>query len=160
MSETSNDELRCYIVRHADAGKRGAIADHTRPISARGRTQAAGIAAALAEAGITRLLASPFTRCVETFEPLAARLGVPIETHDDLAEGRDAAGALAVVEGADAPLALCSHGDVIGEVMNTLHRRGVALDDDRVAKGSTWALTVRDGTVVAAHYVPAPRAEA
>jgi hypothetical protein len=31
------------------------------------------------------------------------------------------------------------------------------LDDDRLAKGSTWALSVIDGTVTAAHYLPPPR---
>jgi phosphohistidine phosphatase SixA len=150
-------DVRCYVVRHADAGKRGAIADDRRPLTDRGRTQADSIAAALADAGITHLLASPYTRCVETLEPLAARIGVGIETRDDLGEGNHGTVALALVEGASAPLALCSHGDVIGELMDMLHRRGVPLDDDRVAKGSTWTLIVRDGTVVAANYVPAPR---
>lgn len=152
-----SDEIRCYVVRHADAGKRGAIADDRRPLTDRGRTQADGIATALADAGITHLLASPYTRCIETLAPLAELIGVEIETRDDLGEGNQGNVALALVEGAATPLALCSHGDVIGELMDVLHRRGVALDDDRVAKGSTWTLTVRDGAVVAAQYVPAPR---
>ena len=154
MSETS---FLCYVVRHADAGKRGVVADDHRSLSRRGNAQAAAIADALADAGITQLLSSPYARCVETLEALAARVGIAIEARDDLAEGAHATGALAIVEHATAPLALCSHGDVIGDLMDVLHRRGVPLDDDRVAKGSTWTLTVGAGAVVAAHYVPAPR---
>jgi broad specificity phosphatase PhoE len=148
-----------HVIRHADAGMRGAVNDDRRPLSRRGRTQADGIAAALADAGIERLASSPFTRCVETLEPLGARLGIPVEQRDDLAEGAGGRGALTIIETAPGPLVLCSHGDVIGDLLVTLDRRGVPLDDDRCAKGSTWALTVRDGSVVAAHYVPAPKAD-
>jgi broad specificity phosphatase PhoE len=44
-----------------------------------GKTQAAGAAAALREAGITRLIASPYTRALETAEILARALAVDVE---------------------------------------------------------------------------------
>ena len=54
-------------------------------------------------------------------------------------------------------LLLCSHGDVIGDVMHTLARRGADLDDDRLAKASTWELTVVTGEITAARYLPPPK---
>ena len=51
---------------------------------------------------------------------------------------------------------LCSHGDVIGDLMHHLDQRGVPLDDDRIEKGSTWVLQVEEGEVVKARYLPPP----
>jgi 8-oxo-dGTP diphosphatase len=144
----------CYVVRHAEAGKRGTVADELRPLSRRGREQADAIASFLSDAGITRLYSSAYTRCVDTLEPLAALTGIKVRTRDALAEGNDAAGVLDLVESATAPIALCSHGDVIESLVATLARRGVPLDDDRAAKGSTWVLTRGRRDIVAAHYVP------
>jgi phosphohistidine phosphatase SixA len=159
VSEKSSREFACYVVRHADAGKRGAIADDRRSLSRRGRAQSDAIADELAHAGITRLLASPYTRCVETLEPLSARIDVEVETIDDLGEGSGAAAALALIDTAGSPIAICSHGDVIGAVVEALDHRGVPRDDDRVAKASTWVVTCGPDGVVDAHYVPAPRIE-
>jgi 8-oxo-dGTP diphosphatase len=144
----------CYVVRHAEAGKRGTFADELRPLSRRGKEQADAIAAALADAGITRLYSSPYVRCAETLEPLAARADLKVRTRDSLAEGNDASGVLELVESADGPIAVCSHGDVIESLVATLARRRVPLDDDRAAKGSTWVLTRTRHDIVAAHYVP------
>jgi len=146
----------CYVVRHAHAGKRGVIDDDRRSLSRQGRLQAEALAEQLADAGVARLVSSPYARCVETLEPLARAIGTAVDEDDALAEGAGATGALAIVEGATAAVALCSHGDVIGELMGLLARRGVPIDDDRCAKGSTWTLTVRDGEVVDAHYNPPP----
>ena len=153
------NEFACFVVRHADAGKRGVVADDRRSLSARGHAQAAAIAETLGNAHITRLVTSPFTRCVETLEPLSTRIGVEVEQYDDLAEGAGGHSVLALIGDANAPIAICSHGDVIGALIEALDRRGVPRDDDRVAKGSTWVLTHRGGKIVAAHYVPAPRIE-
>ena len=43
-----------------------------------GHEQAEGAAQALAEAGIRRIIASPYTRALQTAEPLARRLGLPV----------------------------------------------------------------------------------
>jgi len=152
-------KFACYVVRHADAGKRGAVADEERPLSRRGRAQAEHIAATLADLGITRLLSSPYLRCTETLEPLAERIDLDIEVHDDLAEGNDASSVLALVDAADAPIAICSHGDVIGELIDALDRRKIPRDDDRMAKGSTWVLTRKGRDIVGAHYVPVPKGD-
>jgi 8-oxo-dGTP diphosphatase len=152
--------IDCYVIRHAHAGKRGVVDDDRRPLTAHGRAQADILARRLAGAGVIRLVSSPYVRCVETLVPSARLIGTDVEEDKRLGEGEGPARALAIVEGATAPVALCSHGDVIGELMTTLARRGLAIDDDRCAKGSTWTLTVRDGDVVACHYTPPPSVHA
>ena len=101
-------------------------------------------------------MSSPFTRCIQTVEPLAQRLGLEVEVDERLAEGHDWRHALELIEQATQPIVLCSHGDVVGDLMHDLAARGVPLDDDRIEKGSTWALQVEDGEVVKARYLPPP----
>lgn len=137
-----------YVVRHADAGTRGQGdgPDELRGLTDRGQRQAEGLRDQLTDAGVTRLVASPFRRCVDTLAPLAQHLGLNVETDDRLAEGRGFVGALALAEELrDAPAVICSHGDVIPDLLDALLRRGIRLKDDlRWQKGSTWVLT-RDG---------------
>lgn len=115
-------------------------------LSERGQRQADGLRDQLADAGITRLVASPSRRCVDTLRPLAAHLGLEVESDDRLAEGQGFAGALALAEELrDEPAALCSHGDVIPDLLEALLRRGMKLKGEpRWQKASTWVLT-RDG---------------
>ena len=136
---------KLYLVRHADAGHRGRRhePDERRELSERGRRQAEGLRAQLADAGITRLVASPFLRCLQTLGPLAKHLGVEVEADERLAEGQGAAGALAVareVRGVTA--ALCSHGDVVPDLLEALQAGGTKLTGElRWQKASTWVLT-------------------
>ena len=46
-----------------------------------GHAQAAQAADALAEAGIRRIIASPYTRALQTAAPIAQRLGVPVHVN-------------------------------------------------------------------------------
>lgn len=146
----------CYLVRHADAGARGIQNDHQRRLSKRGRAQAERLAAQLAPSGATEIRSSPFARCMETLSQLADVLSLPVEPDLHLGEGSGPTHALSLIEHTEAPLVLCSHGDVIGDVMHAIARRGVELDDDRLAKASTWIITVDAGAITAARYVPPP----
>lgn len=148
------------LVRHAHAGDRAAWhgPDEERPLSKKGREQARALTSTLADVGFERVVSSPATRCVETVEPLAARLGVGVELDDALAEGAGAERALALVTSAREPTVLCTHGDVVGELLTVLASDAVDLGaDPRGAKASTWVLDVRDSRVVAAAYTPPPR---
>ena len=147
---------QCFLLRHADAGSRGIQNDAQRTLSRRGRTQADALVAQFAGAGITVIRSSPYARCMETVAPLAAASTAVAEPDASLGEGTGAAPTLALIEAATVPTILCSHGDVIGEVMHTIARRGVSLDDDRLAKASTWVITVTDGEITAATYLPPP----
>ncbi|MGZ4691092.1 MAG: SixA phosphatase family protein [Acidimicrobiia bacterium] len=150
--------MDAFVVRHAKAGSRRRFEgdDQLRPLSRNGKPQADAIAEMLARCDIGRVLTSPFARCIQTVEPLAQQLGVDVEIDERLGEGYEWTHALALIESATAPVVLCSHGDVIGDLMSNLAARGVPLDDDRIEKGSTWVLQVEEGEVIKARYLPPP----
>lgn len=150
--------MDAFVVRHAKAGSRRRFEgdDELRPLSRNGKPQAEAITDLLAHRYIARVLTSPFTRCIQTVEPLAKRLGLEVEIDKKLGEGHDWTHALGLIEQATEPIALCSHGDVIGDLMHHLAARDVPLDDDRIEKGSTWALQVEGGEIVKARYLPPP----
>jgi 8-oxo-dGTP diphosphatase len=77
------------VNRHASAGDSAQWVgdDSIRPLDDRGRRQAALLVEQLAPFRIERILSSPFTRCVQTVEPLAEARGLEAELTDDLAEG-------------------------------------------------------------------------
>jgi 8-oxo-dGTP diphosphatase len=105
-----------YLIRHASAIELHAWAgdDRLRPLSGTGRRQAVEIAATLGARDVRRIVSSPYTRCVETMEPLAAALGLEVELDDRLAEGAGrAAQALLEEDGVVA----CTHGDVIHDLV-------------------------------------------
>ena len=149
-----------YLVRHADAGHRGHgdEPDEARVLSERGCRQAQGLADELTDPTITRLLASPFVRCRQTLEPLGQRLGLPVEADERLAEGAGAAGPLALVATLRGTAAvLCSHGDVIPDLLDHLLARGTKLEDElRWPKASTWVLTWDGDDLSRGQYRPPP----
>jgi 8-oxo-dGTP diphosphatase len=151
---------KLYVVRHADAGSRraGPARDEDRELNDRGWRQAKGLATELGGERITRLVASPYLRCVQTLEPLGAALGIPVETDDRLAEGAGARGALAVaaeVRGRGA--VLCSHGDVIPDLLDHLLARGTKLKGElKWQKASTWVLTWDGDELAKGSYRPPP----
>jgi 8-oxo-dGTP diphosphatase len=117
--------MRLYVIRHSAAGNRSAWdkPDDLRPLSHKGRRQADAIADMLASAGIDRLVSSPSVRCVQSLEPLAQRLGHQVEIDERLAEGGDGEGALDLAEELRKKVdvaALCSHGDVIPDMLRIL----------------------------------------
>jgi phosphohistidine phosphatase SixA len=77
-----------YLVRHADAGDRATWAgdDRRRPLSERGQRQAEKLIRAFAEIDLTRVVSSPYDRCVQTVQPLALSRGLRVETTEALVE--------------------------------------------------------------------------
>jgi 8-oxo-dGTP diphosphatase len=148
---------RSYLVRHGAAGDRHAWhdADELRPLDEEGRRQAEVLVALLAEAVIERLLSSPYLRCVQTLEPLAAARAMPVETTPVLAEGAGGAGAVELLS-RDEALVACSHGDVIEEALDLLAAAGVALEghSGETPKGATWVFDLRNGTIVKGVLLP------
>jgi phosphohistidine phosphatase SixA len=141
-----------YLVRHGDAGSRARWAgdDNLRPLSGKGRRQAAWLSEQLAERPVCRLFSSPSRRCIETLEPLAARRGLTVEVVHLLDENGGAKEALKflLTHAAENPVA-CSHGDVIPKVLRRLHAAGMrATDGNTAAKGSMWEIDIdADGDV-------------
>ena len=151
---------KLYLVRHAHAGSRGHASgpDHARELDERGWRQAQGISDELASRKITRLISSPFRRCVQTLEPLAGKLGLEVEVDDRLAERATAADALALaaeVRGTGA--VLCSHGDVIPDVLEHLLANGTQLEGElRWPTASTWIFTWDGQRLAKGRYVGPP----
>jgi 8-oxo-dGTP diphosphatase len=133
-----------YLVRHAKAGTRREWGDddHLRPLVESGRRQADALAERLQPlAAGGELVSSPYTRCVQTLEPLAARLGLSVRADERLAEETGFAPTLELLDELPEGSVLCSHGDVIPEVIEALQRRGcnvIGTPDWR--KGSVWEL--------------------
>jgi 8-oxo-dGTP diphosphatase len=151
-----------YFVRHAKAGERSRWSgpDEERPLSKNGREQARGLAATLGQAPVTRILSSPYVRCVQTVEPLAEEVGVPVEADDSLAEGMPFEPVLKLLTVLPDHAVLCSHGDLIPDVVDALMRRGMrVVGEPDWRKGAHWVLE-RDahGDVVSAHAVAPPQA--
>ena len=150
------------VVRHAKAGDRGAWSgpDSSRPLSPNGRRQAEGlvdrISAQLGGLPIERILSSASLRCVQTVEPLAEALGLPIEPRAELAEGGDVERVLVLAHELMGNTAvLCSHGDVIPRLLDALASHyGLALPHaKRCEKGSTWILEPSRGRYRDARYL-------
>jgi len=132
-----------YLVRHAKAASRREWAgdDRDRPLTASGTMQADALGERLGSVRPPRLVSSQFVRCVQTLEPLAARLGLPVETEDALGEGADLAQVVKILMSVPDRAVLCSHGDVIPDVIGALERRGMVIDGEpNWLKGSVWVL--------------------
>ena len=145
-----------YLVRHAKAGERRVWDgdDEARPLSKVGHKQSAAIAERLQAKGATSLYSSPYVRCVQTLEPLADRLGVEIHDEPRLREGAPFEAVLELLGEVEAGAVLCSHGDIIPEVVQALARRGMEVQTspdwrkasiwvlkrkgDRITKGKVW----------------------
>lgn len=128
-----------YLVRHARAGHRESWEgedDRLRPLDERGQRQAEGLVAQLAGRDFSRILSSPYVRCVQSVEPLAAARRLPVEAVDELAEGAGEAAALELFRSLDAPAVASVHGDL-----------AEALLDDKLKKGATAVLDVSAGGV-------------
>jgi 8-oxo-dGTP diphosphatase len=146
-----------YLIRHADAGDKHHWAgpDDARPLSLPGQLEAHGLLGRLRDYPITRILTSPAVRCQHTVAPLSQRRAVPIEVAEDLAVDAPAARLGALV--ADLTLqtaVLCTHGEVISQLMRQLAAGGVPLSGPLGwDKGSTWVLDTSDGVVTTARYL-------
>ena len=93
------------------------------------------------------LISSPALRCVQSLEPLADRLAMKVEVDDRLVEGSALEDVLALVGEAADGTVLCSHGDVVPELIAALVRRGRKLvTEPDWRKATLWVL---DGETVA-----------
>ena len=143
--------MAVLFVRHAEAGERDRWEgpDERRPLSPEGETQAGGLVRLLDQFRIARVLSSPYLRCTQTVAPVAMSRRLDVEATDDLAEGAGRAGLVLVrsVLEASGDILLCTHGDVMEEVLDGL---GVRRSEE-TEKGATWVL--EPGS---ARYLPPP----
>lgn len=149
-----------YLIRHAKAGNpaRWQGEDEDRPLTRSGRLQAEALSKGMEGEPIQHVLSSPYRRCLETVTPLAQRLGVLVEHSPALVVGAGATGILTLLSAVAAGTALCSHGDVIPELLYGLVDQGLLRASAvRCEKGSTWVLERVAGRLVSARYIRAPQ---
>ena len=154
--------MTVFLVRHADAKSRASWPgdDELRPLTKKGEIQAAALVNLLHGAKIRRVLSSPAVRCSTTVEPLAVKHGVHVQPTEALLEGADAAKAydlLRHVAKEKGDSVLCTHGDLVPEILRIASRDGMSVDDEpRWPKGSTWAIDVDGRRFTRARYLAPP----
>jgi phosphohistidine phosphatase SixA len=148
-----------YLIRHAHAGQRDYDGhDIYRPLSKRGRSEAKRITEALVDVELKMVLSSPATRCVQTVEALAKLNSLDVAEADALWEDALATDMLDVLESLPAKgnVAVCSHGNLIPEVIELLaNRDGIRVNGRGCEKGSVWELHRKSDSWVSARYLGA-----
>jgi 8-oxo-dGTP diphosphatase len=148
------------ILRHTSAGDKHDWGDDDvlRPLDERGRAEAADLAEALAGYGPARILSSATARCMETLLPYAARMGADIRTDwafsmgTPMAASKMAGGRFVQLIGEGAPTLICTHGELVPEVVGRAYEALGAdgPEDPRLAKGAFWVLHTAGGSLVSA----------
>lgn len=161
------DTQTVLIIRHGTAGRKSRYHgdDQKRPLDKKGRAQAKSLVPQLLAFGASAVYAADRARCVQTVEPLATRLNVPITlesalTEESYADNPEAAHkrVLEIAALGGTP-AICSQGKVIPYLMDWwCSRDGVKPDKSRNRKGSTWVLSLSEGRLIAADHLPSPLA--
>lgn len=148
-----------YLVRHAHAGRRGKWDgdDRGRPVQGRGWRQVDALTATLSELPVARVLTSPYVRCAQTVAPLAEALDLKLEEDAALTEGAPTRFTQRLLEElAGTAAVLCSHGDVVSNVVGAAAADGARLRGGlQWEKGSMWLLAAEGGRVDEGRYLPA-----
>jgi len=156
------------IVRHGTAGRRARYhgEDSRRPLDRKGRAQAESLVPQLLAFGASVIYAADRTRCVQTVEPLAHNLDVPISVEPTLTEEAYAEHPKAAhrrvleIAALGGTPAICTQGRVIPYLIDWwCARDGVKPDRSRNRKGSTWVLSLDQDRLLAADHLPSPLAK-
>lgn len=150
------------FVRHGAAGSRSRWEsnDALRPLTPKGHRQAMAIAERYSP-NCSRIVSSPFVRCIEMLSPLAMATNVALEEVDLLSEGADPLNAYrwlinAAIELADErALVSCTHGDLLFGFVELLAAAGHDIDRHgaTIQKGSAIEVELVGSGVVAARYL-------
>lgn len=101
------------LARHASAGSRQTWDgdDRERPLDPQGEEQARQLVSLLRAFEVGAIYTSPYRRCVQTVEPLAAARLLPVESREELGETEQYdAGATLVRSLAGLDVVVCGHG--------------------------------------------------
>ena len=151
------DTWTVAIVRHARARKRSVWkgGEATRPLTPMGEQQSHLLVPMLSAYGISRVVTSPWERCLATVQPYAEAARVTTEKRAELTEAAHAKEPRLVRElvegelaGADSSVAICTHRPVLPTVIEQLtqHTQNKFLRSLPVR--DPW---LRTGEVIVAH---------
>lgn len=154
------------IVRHASAGSRGEWEgdDRLRPLDEGGRLQAEQLVRFLSRYEVDELISADFVRCVQTLEPFAEAVGLPIKEEPLFSElgypGAESEAVLAIRSWARSgeSTVICSQGDVIPDLVARIAREDHVDVPDPLPckKASTWVLSFDGNRLFSAEYFPPP----
>lgn len=135
LHKTSWHKTRAVIVlRHAHAHPRSKWKgkDQLRPLSDQGHLEAKQLVPLLAAYGVTRVVSSTSTRCMQTVEPYLEHIGAELVTDagfsEEDASPRRIAKRLGTLATDEEPTVLCTHRPVLPLVMSALGIRPEQLD--------------------------------
>jgi len=152
---------KIYLVRHAQAGVKAQWKgkDHKRPLDRRGRKQAIDLAVRFKAHPITRILTSPYQRCLQTAKPLENAIRLTAETDPRLSVDGTAENVLKLIRELKGEAAvIITHGEVISTVIGSLVADGLDLDGPMEwKKGSVWVLEAKKGKIRSGRYVAPKR---
>jgi phosphohistidine phosphatase SixA len=129
--------LPLLLLRHASAGDRATWQgdDRERPLDARGLAQADKVVVLFEPFDVTAIYASPYRRCAQTVEALAASRSLVVELRDELGEDQQhEQGAEFVRSVGDRNVVICGHGGLDSLLLD---------DPPRWRKGETFVLDDR-----------------
>lgn len=142
--------MTLYLVRHGSAGSRNGDDpnDTQRHLDSKGWRQAENIARHIGTEPVKTVYSSPLPRCIETVTPLADTLGLTVHPDGRLRESTPLEDAWTLLEEAgDDTVVLCSHGDLIPDLIERNQRRGMQVTEPTgFSKGSVWKLQGWDGS--------------
>jgi 8-oxo-dGTP pyrophosphatase MutT (NUDIX family)/phosphohistidine phosphatase SixA len=149
------------LMRHTKAGKRSDYRgeDRLRPLDKIGRRQAWDSVKFLQAFNPQRILAADRTRCEQTVQPLAERLGIERESAPEFSdeayaeEPRRTMKSFVVLAAAGRTSVVCSQGNAIPGLLDDLNAPTGVFP---CRKGSVWVLSTYRGSVIAADYYPYP----
>ncbi len=165
LVETGTWTTTVVLLRHGCAGNRAGWsgADGARPLDAQGGRQARALAGLLPAYDPVRVLAAAPLRCRQTVAPLADACGLALETDDLLGDQAWVDAPQQVLERVgelgrgDGAVVAASQGSAVPGVVRALAgQSGLRAPDPRTPKGAGWALTFRDGRLVALDPLAAP----
>lgn len=163
IDQHTDDKLQTWtllVARHTRAMKRSAWksgqgSEATRPLTPIGQKHAKELNKLLAAYGVTRVVSSPWERCMATVRPYAKALGTTIETHDELTEAAHEKKPRHVyrlidllLRKGEAPVAVCAHRPTLPTIVEAFENRAPHSIIKQVPKTDPW---LRTGEVLVAH---------
>jgi phosphohistidine phosphatase SixA len=137
------------LLRHASAGERlsSPAVDRFRRLDESGRIMARQLVWAYADREITKIVSSPFPRCVETVVPIAASRGLAVEQHWELAPDSSLEDILTLLVDLPETTLVCTHRELFEKLLGW---------DAPCDKGAAWVLERSGSELVPALYVEPP----
>ncbi|WP_182353228.1 NUDIX hydrolase [Flaviflexus huanghaiensis] len=163
IDQYAEDRLRTWtliVARHTRAMKRSAWkggkgSEATRPLTPIGAKHAGELIPLLAAYGVTRVISSPWERCVATVRPYAKALRTDIEMHEELTEASHEKKPKVVFKLIDlllrrneAPAVVCVHRPTLPTIVQAFEERAQQTIIKQVPKTDPW---LRTGEVLVAH---------